>query len=184
MAYPRSPEVSRSRFDQTFASARSHVESELENLGATNVIISTNCETSSSGSLKATTRQPEDTGVAVYFTMDGQEKVLCCDAWDRVHDNLRAIGLTLEYLRAVGRWQVSQVLDNVFRGFVPELPETATGGDVRPLHEILGIAANAPQHLVKKAIRAKRLEVHPDRNNNDRTKWDELESAIKIAGLQ
>jgi hypothetical protein len=42
-----------------------------------------------------------DPGVAVYFTYKGNEVVLCCDTYERIWENVYAIGKTIENLRAI-----------------------------------------------------------------------------------
>lgn len=46
-------------------------------------------------------KEPDDPGVAVYWTMDGQPQVMACDKWDLVRFNLRAVGLAMA-LREIG----------------------------------------------------------------------------------
>lgn len=176
--YERRKEQRRSQFSQTFASARQHLEYELNELDASNIIISMNCELSPTGALKATTRQPDDTAVAVFFVVNGEEKVLACDKWDLVEDNLRAIGLSLEQMRAIDRYGVSEILDRMFHGLnLDALPEHASNG--RDWWTVLGVRKNASKDEIAKAIRRLKIECHPDHNDGDESKWQEFQEALK-----
>ena len=160
-----------SRFDQTMHSARTLLEKELDALSADDICISTNWEVLRSGSLKVTKKEPADTGVAVYFTMGGQQKVLACDKWNAVRDNLYAIALTLERMRAIERYGCTDILGSIFYG-LDALPETAGGALV--WHEVLEVAPDAPKEEIEKAFRRKLIEFHPDKNGGDQQRWDEL----------
>lgn len=176
--YARRKETRRSQFSQTFASARQQLEYELNELDASNIIISMNFEVSPSGSLKATTRQPGDTGVAVFFVVNGEEKVLACDKWDAVEDNLRAIGLTLEKMRAIDRYGVSEILDRMFHGLnLDALPQFASNG--RDWWDVLGVKKTASKEEIAKAVRKMKIDCHPDHNEGDETKWQEFQEALK-----
>jgi hypothetical protein len=176
-SYARRKEVRRSQFSQTFSSARQQLEYELNELDASNIIISMNMEVTPSGSLKATSRQPSDPAVAVYFVVNGEEKVMACDKWDAVEDNLRAIGLTLEKMRAIDRYGVSEILNRMFHGLnLDALPESISNS--KDWWTVLGVKATASKDEIAKAVRRKKLECHPDRNGGDETKWREFQEAL------
>lgn len=42
-------------------------------------------------------------GVAVYFTLKGQQFCFACDHWDEIKDNMQAIHKTIEALRGIER---------------------------------------------------------------------------------
>lgn len=172
-----SDNIESSRFRVTFAAARSHLETECEAIGATDIIISTDWPLVGDGNMKPSTRQPDDTGVAVYFTLDGVERVFCCDAWDKVESNLRAIGLTFEMLRAVERYRVSDMMNRLFAGF-KSLPENATVNGVT-WWKYFNLEPDASPAAIRAAIRAKQKECHPDKHGGNQLKWIELQEIIK-----
>jgi hypothetical protein len=61
---------------------------------------------------------PADPGVAVYFSVEGQQRVFAADRWDRVRDNIRAIAKTIEALRGIERWGASEMMERAFAAFV------------------------------------------------------------------
>lgn len=178
LGFARAQDQKQARFKKSFAEARQHCENELVKLGASKIIFSTNLVLNHLGSVKAWSRQPQDTGVAIYFEMGGEDKVFCCDAWDCVEDNLRALGLTFEAMRGIDRWAASEIMARSFKGFAA-LPES-TSKNTRPWWEVLGVKATASPEELKQAIRKKNLEHHPDRGG-DRAAWDELQNAIAEA---
>lgn len=71
VGWPRTRQPESSRFDprgdRSFATARDALIAELERLGAASIILSTNIPLRKDGLPRASSRQPEDRGVAVYF---------------------------------------------------------------------------------------------------------------------
>lgn len=147
-----------SRFKTTFAEARDGAIKELEMLGATGIIISSNVETRRDGLPYANQPEPKDPAVAVYFTLDRQPRVLACDRWDRVRDNLQAIRHTVEAMRGIDRWGCSEILERMFQGF-SALPETA-----RPLEwwQVLNVDKGASKETVESVYRNLVKQNHPD----------------------
>ena len=82
-----------------------------------NVIISSNMPVKRDGLPYANRKDPEDPGVAVYFKLNREEKCFPCDRWDRVADNIHAIGLSIAALRGLDRWGAEHMVDAAFRGF-------------------------------------------------------------------
>ena len=62
-------------------------------------------------------REPEDNGVAVYFNRKGKQQCIPCDKWDKITDNLHAVGLTISALRGLDRWGAKEMVDAAFTGF-------------------------------------------------------------------
>lgn len=77
---------------------------QLRHYGAENVRITTNLQVDRDG--KPWTRQPspKDPAVALYYTLDGNERRLLCDRWATVGQNLNAISLTIVGLRRMKDW--------------------------------------------------------------------------------
>src|SRR4051812_39644503 len=66
----------------TIAEARDRLLDELSRLHASAVVISTNIRTRNDGLPYSNAAEPDDGGVAVYFRLKGQPRVLACDKWD------------------------------------------------------------------------------------------------------
>jgi hypothetical protein len=151
----------RQRGALTVAASRDRLLAELKRLGATSGIISTNIRTRLDGQPMGKAAEPVDSGAAVYFRLKGEPRVLACDRWDRVADNLAALAKHIEAIRGQVRWGVGS-LDQAFGGY-RALPAM---GAVRHWSEILGVPREASVEIVE----ARRVELltrhHPDRGGS------------------
>lgn len=172
--WPRCQTPQHSRFETTPTAARAHLLAELDRLGARDVVVSSNAALLKSGDLAG--RQPylEDTGVAVYFVLDGQQRVIPCDKWVRLGDNLRAIGLTVNALRGLDRWGTPGIVAAAFAGF-HALP-AGPAPDGVPWWQVLELPPNADAAAIKAAYRVKARATHPD-VGGDRTAFERLTAA-------
>jgi hypothetical protein len=161
---------SSSRYEVDFATARDHLANELRLSRARDVVISTNVPLRRDGLPLANMRQPDDPGVAVYWTGRGNRgepvpRVIACDVWRTVRENLRAVGLAVEAIRSLERTGASEILERAFAGFA-RLPETAGAGD----HwTTLGIARGVSADELARRYRELAREHHPDRGGNPAT---------------
>lgn len=118
LGFERSKVKEYSNFKCTLAQARDGVLYELEKLGATNYRISSNVPVKRDGQMYGSMKAIDgDNGIAVYFTWKGKQRVLACDAYYSLWENLRAIEKSLDAMRGLGRWKVSNILDAAFTGF-------------------------------------------------------------------
>jgi hypothetical protein len=111
------------KFKASFARARDDVLHEIELLVGrytvrqAEIIISTNVALRRDGLPLANQRQPDDPGVAVYFTYKKKQVCFACDRWTKIEDNMRAIALTIAALRGIARWGTGDMMEAAFRGF-------------------------------------------------------------------
>lgn len=159
-SYPRTRYIERSRFgNHSFGLSRDMLLDELRLLGASNIKLSTNIPLRNDGLPRASFRVPDDKGVAVYFNLSSQNMVLCCDRWDKIEHNIRAIALTIQAMRGMDRWGVSEMLNRMFRGFAA-LP--APTNDSVSCWNILQIPPSSSIADIKAAYREQIKKVHPD----------------------
>lgn len=117
---PRTPahKIEPSRFEPGNRPTEvANVQSELQRLGAKNVIVSTNLRLRGDGLPYARDRAPTDCGVAVYFDYSGGQKCFACDRWRTIEENLRAIFKSIEAIRGLERWGSKEFVDAAFTGF-------------------------------------------------------------------
>jgi hypothetical protein len=151
-----------------FVRARDELVREAKLLGSRpdDVVISSSLQLRRDGIPLAHQREPEDPGVAVYWSerRDGQhqQRVIACDAWRTVRENMRAIGLAIGALRTLDRTGASEILDRAFMGFAA-LP--ASSGARPWWAEELGLdtLAGLTSDKVTSAYRERATVVHPDR---------------------
>jgi hypothetical protein len=100
---PRNQTPRASAFKTDLVKARNGLQAELRRLGAANVVISSNAELTADGRIAARQRRLIDTGIAVYFDLDGEAMCFACDEYILLEDNVHAISLTIEALRGIER---------------------------------------------------------------------------------
>jgi len=171
-----------SRYEVTFTAARDGVLRSVRLLGGRHPVLSTNVPLRRDGIPLAGQREPNDVGVAVYWT-DGKNRprVIACDVWKNVRDNVRAIGLALEGLRAVERAGASTILERAFTGFAA-LP-AAAGSTTRPWRTVLCYQEHEPvtREKIEATFRALAKIRHPDVAGGSHELMTELNAARAAA---
>ncbi len=153
--WPRAKSRKSAAFKVDFDKAVRELGYEIERLGGRYPVLSTNLETRLDGTLKRGQYEPRDPGVAVYFELKGTQKVFACDTFHAVKDNIRAIGKTIEALRAIERFGASSLLERTLTAF-EALPAPKT------CWEILGLQPGANAGMIQAAYVAKAKQAHPD----------------------
>lgn len=110
----------------TLRTACARLQDQFDRLGAEDVVLSTNIELTLGGEPRADRRMPDDVGAAAYFrlpanaerTQSGkaEEKVLACDKWLTVQENICAIANHIDCLRRVDRYGVGTIAQ-AFTGY-------------------------------------------------------------------
>lgn len=93
---------------------------ELKRFKARDVILSTNIPVRQDGGLYADAmrRRIDDPAVALYFAIGTRSISVCCDLYERIDDNIRAIGKIIEAMRTIERYGGQHLSDKSFTGFV------------------------------------------------------------------
>lgn len=140
----------------SFADARNALIEELRRLGAHDVVISSNFKPDRYGTpTEGSNRRPSDQGIAVYFTLNGEPRAMARDTWHRAEENMRALTLAIEAMRALERHGGDLMMRRAFQGFTALPPP-------RSPHEILGVSPAATASEIERAFRAKARSAHPD----------------------
>lgn len=167
IAWPRTKSPKRSQFGvHTIGKCISEVHAQLcliphlHFFDRSGIVVSSNFLLRQDGLPRSGQPQPNDKGVAVYFKIlrkagKADERVLACDKWDRVEDNMWAIAKHIDALRGQQRWGVGTV-EQAFAGYV-ELPS----GE-KKWWEVLEVDPLATAEQVKAAYRLKVKSTHPD----------------------
>jgi hypothetical protein len=138
----------------SFATARDCLIHEIRLLGGKLPVLSTNIPLRLDGLPYANHRQPDDKGVAVYFTLKAKQMCFCCDRWDSISDNVQAIRKTIEALRGIERWGTGDMVQQAFTGFIA-LPGNSQW-------DMLGLKAGSSIAEIETAYREKAKRCHPD----------------------
>lgn len=172
----KSYHVHHSRFKKpSMDSACQEVLDQLRMMGVdrNDVVISTNVPTRLDGFPRSNMSAPSDKGVAVYFVRKKTNHVFAADSFCRVEDNLWAIAKSLEALRAIERYGVTQVMDRAFSGFAA-LPEKSS---TRTCWDVFGMAPDTNEHILRERFRQLCQLLHPDKNGGSHEGWHELTEA-------
>lgn len=158
-------------FRMTLAAARDHLLAQISMLGGKRTILSSNLELRIDGLPYANQRQPDDSGIAVYFEYKKKQHCFACDDWSRVEDNIRAIGKTIEALRGIARWGTGDMMERAFQGFVAlPSPESV------PWYIVLGFDTeyDALTHDFEGAAKSLMHRYHPDRESGDEWRFKQI----------
>ena len=131
--WPRCDDLKSSRFkshgrDITISAAIDRLENQLVRLGATDSLLSSNLKLGMTGVPLSGQAEPKDRGVAVYFKLDGADRVLACDRYLSCAGNIAAIANHIDALRRIERYGVGTVAQ-AFAGYAALPPP---GAENRP----------------------------------------------------
>lgn len=146
----------------TVASARSRLHYELEAVGASGIVVSSNLPLRRDGLPMSGRAEPSDPGVAVYCFVGKAPRVFASDKFNRVPDNIAAIAAHLDALRGQLRWGVGD-MEQAFAGY-KALPSM---GEKKPWWLLLGFTQPPAEQAIVKAKYLELLQVqHPDAGGN------------------
>ncbi len=157
--------------DKSFAVARDYLMAELKRFRAKNIILSTNIPLRKDGLPYSGYRQPDDTGVAVYFQLEEWQgtklvkkpMVFACDKWRKIEENIYAIFKTIEALRGVERWGSSDLMERSFTGFMA-LPPAAS--EASNWWDVLEVRRDSSQEAIRANYVRLANDNHPDRGGS------------------
>jgi hypothetical protein len=173
---PRANYQERSRFKTTIGKATRDLMHEIRLMGAVAPVLSTNMRLRNDGLPYSNQRQPDDRGVAVYFTHKKRQMCFACDRWDKIEDNIDAIAKTVAALRGIERWGSGSMVEQAFTGFVA-LPPPASA---KSPYEVLGVSPGATDEEVDAAYRQKAKAAHPDAGGSDSAMHELNEARRKV----
>jgi hypothetical protein len=130
---------------------------EVRRSRGTGLVISTNRPLRRDGLPMASAREPDDSGVAVYFARKGQSICIPCDTFDRVWKNIRAISLSIGDMRGPESRGCAAITDQAFTGFAA-LPAPGS----LAWWTILGLTASATAEEITAARRKFARELGAD----------------------
>lgn len=154
---PRAKCRSISKFKVAPSRAFDDLKDELRRFSVKDIVISSNIPLRRDGSpyRDGLSERLEDPGVAVYFERKTQKICLPCDTYFRPWENMRAISLAIESLRAMDRHGAHQILDQAFTGFMA-LPAPDMVGEAprAAWWVVLGLSQYATHAAINEAYRA------------------------------
>jgi hypothetical protein len=176
-------------FKSTYERTKKDMERELAHLGARDVLLEADTDESQvrlDGQLRSNAKL-RGPGVVITCNVGKDTYRFPCDRFKHWDDNVRAIALTLERMRAVDRYGVTLNKEQ-YAGF-KALPRSVKVPDSRDaaiavLRKMSGvfISQDAARDTLVIAFRSARRRTHPD-SGGLRGDWDAVESAARTLGL-
>jgi hypothetical protein len=130
---------------------------------------------------------PDEVGVVVRFRHEDEgadtQLAYACDRWATQRENARAIALYVRRLRLAERCGVATGQSAVATARLPSGDEDDVvvagpgGGLSEPAHEVLGVAEDAPDDVIRAAARRLAANVHPDGENGDEVEFKRIQRA-------
>jgi hypothetical protein len=139
--------------------------SSVKLMGGRDIIVSSNVPVRSDGTMYRgdhSDKRIADPGVAVYWTARDAKgnpvpRVIPCDHWHTVRENVRALGMAVDYMRGLKRCGAGEIQDRAFSGFA-RLPES-TADDC---WTVLGVQRTATREQLTARLRELTRTEHPD----------------------
>jgi len=124
-----------------------------------------------------------DPGIAVWWVERGRERVMACDRWLGISENMRAVNVSLQALAGLDRWGAAEMVERAFSGFAALPPgsgeQTVAQPEIVDWRGILEINEDNARSLmgdayseavllslVKTKFRNLMAKVHPDRGGD------------------
>jgi hypothetical protein len=158
-----------SRFKATYARSLDDLERELKHLGAKGIVIQayfTREQIRNDGWPRSSAR-PKEPGVVISFrNSKGTEFSFPCDTYKSFEENIRAIALSLEALRTVDRYGVTQHNEQ-YKGWakLPPAPDKMSCDDAAAFFALHGGIYPATKERLEEAYRTAARKLHPDTSN-------------------
>jgi hypothetical protein len=180
--WPRSTRRYRAAFKHhggpvSVAVAIGRLQSEIDRLDAKSPILSTNLQPRLDGLPYSNQPEPGDRGVACYFQLKNQPRVLACDRWDRVADNIVAIAQHIDALRRIDRYGVGS-LEQAFAGY------KALAANASPWWEVLEFKERPNAwNPVEARWRELAVKYHPDKDPSFAERAAKINAAREAAKI-
>ena len=152
-------------FRATYADTLDKLEYELEKLKAKHITVEayfTRSQIRNDG-WPMSKANPSQSGVVISFTGKTGELAFPCDTYKTFDDNVRAIALALEALRAVDRYGVTQQAEQ-YKGWaqLPPAPQLMKGQDALVFLALHSDIQPKDSNSFERAYRAAAKRLHPD----------------------
>lgn len=142
-------------------SAIKRLESEIDRMGGTDPLLSSNLRVRMSGDVVANAGEPGDPGVALYFKFKGKARVFACDRYYRVADNIAALAAHIDALRRIERYGVG-TLEQALEGYRSLPADSAANWRV-----VFGLGAGATWAEVDAKFKERAKTAHPDKGGTE-----------------
>lgn len=163
----------------TMARAQQGLYEELERLGATTLVVSSNLARRLDGGIRSRQATPEDPGVAIYFDLNDKPMSMAMDDFNEPECNVRRLALAIKAMRDLERNGGGTMMERAFSGF-SALPAPVQMGEHWSV--TLNVPMDCTENEAKASYRRMARQYHPDRpeaNEDDLVKMQAINIAWK-----
>lgn len=164
----RTPARERSKnrnYEVTLSKAFSDLEGELDRLGVDDYRYSFDAQQRQRDGRPYSRASPDDPAFVLRWTKRGDQYAVGCDAYSRLRDNVRTVGLYVREKRMMEKRDVRTGEAEFSNLRLPSGEEMPPSGVQRP-HEVLGVEPDADRETVTEAFRERIIEAHPDQGGS------------------
>jgi DnaJ-domain-containing protein 1 len=157
-----------SKFQASLGQTTKSIEGELERMDVDDWRASVGRTRTKGNGLPLHDATPDDPGFVLRWTKKEEQFAVACDAYTRLRDNVRAVYLWVHETRMRGNRPVVTGSSQFAAARLPPGDEEREAVVTRqPPHEILGVAPDAPETVVKAAAKQLKKEHHPDQGGDE-----------------
>lgn len=151
------------KFQATLGDTTKSLAAELDRMGVDDWRASIGNQHTKSNTLPRHNADPDDPGFVLRWSKGGEQYAVGCDAYTRLRDNVREVYLWIHETRMRGQREVvTGDAEFAAARLPPGDTERAKVVGRPPPHEILGVAEDAPDGVVKAAYRELAKGAHAD----------------------
>jgi len=159
----RTPARERSRnrsYDVTLSKAFSDLEVELVRLDVDDYDYSFDAQQRQRDGRPYSRARPDDPAFVLRWTKQGDQYAVGCDAYSKLRDNVRTVGLYVREKRKMEARPVATGQTEFSNLQLPSGEDTITAEP--PAHVVLGIDPDSGRARIQQAFRESMMEAHPD----------------------
>lgn len=149
-------------YEVTLAQSLDDLEAELDRLGVDDLRYSFDAQQRQRDGRPYSRANPDDPGFVVRWTVDGDQYAVGCDAYDRLRDNVRTVGLYVREKRKMEQRPVETGEAEFSNLRLPGPEDTDVVAAEPPPHEVLEVDPDASPQVVRAAYREQVKRAHPD----------------------
>lgn len=148
------------KYEVTLSTAFDDLEGELDRLGVDDYRYSFDAQQRQRDGRPYSRASPDDPAFVLRWTKQGEQYAVGCDAYSRLRDNVRTVGLYVREKRMMEKRDV-RTGETEFSNLRLPSGDEAVAGEAPP-HVVLGVEPDADSETVREAFRERAKEAHAD----------------------
>jgi len=177
--WERTPPAQRERnrsFEASIATTTEELATEMDRMDVDHWRGSIGNQHTKTDSLPRHNANPDDPGFVLRWTDDGEQFAVACDDYSRLRDNLRTVYLWVHETRMRSQRPVKTGDAEFAAARLPSGDEEEAVVASKAPHEVLEVAPDASDAVVKAAFRQQMKSAHPDQGG-DAAEFERVKNA-------